>query len=166
MPPPSSLSEPSSINSPLLIRPVREDDFAAWLPLWAGYNEFYGRVGTTALPQAINTLTWQRFFQDHEPMFALVAQRDGQLLGLAHYLLHRSTTRLEPVCYLSDLYTAASARGQGIGGALIQGVYAAAGALGARRVYWQTHSGNQAGRRLYDKLAQHLGFIVYSHEGA
>jgi hypothetical protein len=31
-------------------------------------------------------------------------------------------------------------------------------------VYWQTRAGNAAGRALYDKVARHLGFIVYSHE--
>ncbi len=159
-------SDLSSKLSSAVIRPVREADFAAWAPLWAGYNAFYGRVGATALPETINTLTWQRFFQADEPLYALVAERAGQLLGLTHYLLHRSTTRVEPVCYLSDLFTAPAARGQGLGGALIEGVYAAASAQGVRRVYWQTHTSNQTGRSLYDKLAKHLGFIVYSHESA
>jgi hypothetical protein len=43
-------------------------------------------------------------------------------------------------------------------------VYAQAKAVGAARVYWQTHQTNTAGRLLYDKVARHLGFIVYSHE--
>jgi hypothetical protein len=29
-------------------------------------------------------------------------------------------------------------------------------------VYWQTHASNAAGRLLYDKVASHDGFIVYS----
>jgi hypothetical protein len=35
---------------------------------------------------------------------------------------------------------------------------------GSNRVYWQTQATNEAGRALYDKLAKHSGFIVYSHE--
>jgi hypothetical protein len=31
-------------------------------------------------------------------------------------------------------------------------------------VYWQTHHTNSAGRVLYDKVAKHLGFIVYAHD--
>ena len=93
-----------------------------------------------------------------------MAQARGQLLGLAHYLFHRSTTRIELVCYLQDLFTAPSQRGRGIGRALIQGVYEQAKVAGIGRVYWQTHESNAAGRLLYDKLANHAGFIVYAHE--
>ena len=124
------------------------------------------RQGATALAPAITTTTWQRFLDPAEPVFALVAEADGQLLGLVHYLFHRSTTRIEPTCYLQDLYTRESARGRGVGRALIQGVYAAAAAAGVSRVYWQTHATNAAGRRLYDTVATHAGFIVSSHDGA
>lgn len=146
------------------VRPIERDDFEAWLPLWDGYNAFYGRLGETALPEAITRTTWERFFDPAEPVFCLVAEQDGRLLGLTHYLFHRSTTRIEPVCYLQDLFTAEGARGQGVGGALIRGVYEAAKAVGSKRVYWQTHETNAAGRMLYDKIAKHHGFIVYAHD--
>ena len=147
------------------VRPVRQDDFAAWKPLWDGYNAFYDRHGETALPDAITQLTWQRFFDPDEPVFALVAEADGRLLGLTHYLYHRSTTRIAPTCYLQDLFTLEAARGRGIGRALIEGVYRATAAAGIDRVYWQTHETNAAGRRLYDTVANNEGFIVYSHDG-
>ena len=146
----------------LLIRPPKPDDFAAWKPLWDGYNAFYGREGPTALPDAITQVTWQRFFDAYEPVHALVAERDGQLVGLVHYLFHRSTTRIEPTCYLQDLFTQSSERGQGVGRQLIQGVYDEVRRAGAHRVYWQTHTTNAAGRMLYDKVAKHEGFIVYA----
>lgn len=139
-------------------------DREAWQPLWDGYNAFYGREGATALAPAITQATWQRFFDPSEPVFALVAESQGRLLGLTHYLFHRSTTRLELTCYLQDLFTAPQARGQGVGRALIEGVYGAAQASGVHRVYWQTHQTNSAGRQLYDRVARHLGFIVYSHD--
>ncbi len=151
-------------SEPLLVRSVEPGDRDAWAPLWDGYNAFYGRVGATALAPTITQATWQRFFDPSEPVFGLVAQSQGQLLGLTHYLYHRSTTRLEVTCYLQDLFTAPQARGRGVGRQLIQGVYAAAEASGIHRVYWQTHQTNSAGRLLYDKVAQHLGFIVYSHD--
>lgn len=145
----------------LLIRPPVPDDFAAWKPLWDGYNAFYGREGPTALPDEITHVTWQRFFDVYEPVHALVAERDGELVGLVHYLFHRSTTRIEPNCYLQDLFTRTSERGRGIGRQLIEGVYTQVRRAGAHRVYWQTHTTNSAGRALYDKLASHDGFIVY-----
>jgi len=150
--------------SALNVRAVDPGDFDKWLALWDGYNAFYGRHGETALPRSITDLTWSRFFDAREPVHALVAEQDGALIGLAHYLFHRSTTKSELVCYLQDLFTLPAVRGRGIGRALIDGVYARALEAGSRRVYWQTQTTNAAGRALYDKVAKHSGFIVYSRE--
>jgi GNAT superfamily N-acetyltransferase len=143
------------------VRPIEPGDRDAWAPLWDGYNVFYGREGSTALPEAVTQATWQRFFDPAEPVFALVALVQGRIVGLAHYLYHRSTTRIEPTCYLQDLYTEPSVRGQGVGRALIGGVCERARTAGSKRVYWQTHESNAAGRLLYDQVAAHVGFIVY-----
>lgn len=143
------------------VRPALEADFDAWLPLWDGYNAFYDRHGPTALPDEITRTTWARFFDAHEPMHALVAERDGKLIGLAHYLFHRSTTLLGPTCYLQDLFTEESARGQGVGRALIDTVYARAQEGGATRVYWLTQEHNRTARQLYDQVATETGFVVY-----
>jgi len=148
----------------IAVRPVALADYDSWKLLWDGYNAFYGREHDTALPHAVTTATWQRFFDPAEPVYALVAERDGPLCGIAHYLFHRSTTRIELTCYLQDLFTAHDARGRGVGRALIEGVYAQAKAAGVTRVYWQTHTTNAAGRLLYEKVARHLGFIIYSHD--
>jgi GNAT superfamily N-acetyltransferase len=148
----------------ILIRTVTPADFAAWKPLWDGYNAFYGRQDETALPDEITQATWQRFFDSNEPVFALVAERDGQIVGLVHYLFHRSTNLLQPTCYLQDLFTVPAERGRGIGRALIEAVCERAKAAGSKRVYWHTQDTNTAGRMLYDKVAKHAGFIVYSRE--
>ena len=145
----------------LTVRFVARSDFDRWLPLWDGYNAFYGRAGETGLPRAITEMTWQRFFDAYEPVHGLVAESGGALLGLTHYLYHRSTTAIEPVCYLQDLFTAETARGKGVGRALIEEVYRQAKLAGSRRVYWQTHETNTTARTLYDKVAEHQGFIVY-----
>ncbi len=145
----------------LIVRPVRRDDFDSWLPLWDGYNAFYGRLGETALAPEITRATWARFFDAYEPMWALVAEQDGQILGLVHYLFHRSTIALQPSCYLQDLFTVAAARGKGVGRALIEAVYGEAAKAGIPRVYWQTHETNAAAMRLYDQVAEKSGFVVY-----
>jgi GNAT superfamily N-acetyltransferase len=146
---------------PYLIRAVRPDDFAKWKTLWDEYNAFYGRAGQTALAHEITETTWRRFFEPHEPMYALVAESNAELLGIAHFLFHRSTIQLGPTCYMQDLFAAESARGQGIGGALIHAVYEHAQTAGAERVYWQTHETNHGAMKLYDKLAEKSGFVVY-----
>jgi GNAT superfamily N-acetyltransferase len=148
----------------LAVRAVAAADFAQWLSLWEGYNAFYGRSGATALPEEITRITWARFFQENEPVHALVAQSDGRLAGLAHYLFHRSTIHVEPVCYLQDLYTVPELRGRGVARALLGAFFERAAHGGARRVYWQTHETNDTARRLYDRLAERSGFIVYRRQ--
>ncbi|UVO27837.1 GNAT family N-acetyltransferase [Bradyrhizobium arachidis] len=145
----------------LTIRAVTRQDYDQWYQLFDGYNAFYGRSGPTALAPEITRMTWQRFFDAYEPVHALVADSDGKLLGLTHYLYHRSTTAIEPSCYLQDLFTAEGARGKGVASALIYGVYERAKAAGASRVYWQTHETNRTAQSLYDKVAERSGFIVY-----
>ena len=145
----------------LLIRPIAETDYVAWTPLWDGYNAFYGRSGPTALDPKITAATWARFFDPAEPVHALVADRDGEMLGLTHYLFHRSTTMLAPTCYLQDLFTVEASRGQGVGRALIEAVFERAKGAGSDRIYWQTHETNTHAMKLYDKVAEKSGFLVY-----
>lgn len=151
-------------GAPLVIRSVVAGDRAQWQPLWDGYNAFYGRADATALPAAVSERTWARFHDASEPVHALVAESAGQLVGLAHYLFHRSTIHIELVCYLQDLFTGPQARGQGVGGALIEAVAERATAGGASRLYWLTHASNATARRLYERVAQHSGFIVYRRQ--
>jgi GNAT superfamily N-acetyltransferase len=146
------------------IRALQASDYDAWLPLWDGYNAFYGRTGPTALDPAVTQTTWARFFDPGEQVFARVAQAEGSILGITHFLYHRSTTRIELTCYLQDLFTVPQARGKGIGRALIESVYVQAKQAGIMRVYWQTHESNATGRLLYDKVAAHHGFLVYSQD--
>jgi len=146
----------------MIIRALREDDRREWQPLWDGYNLFYERPD---FPNEITEATWARFFDTAEPMFAAVAELDGKVVGLVHYLYHRSTTTIEPVCYLQDLFTAPEARGLGVGRALIEHVYREAAGAGSRRVYWQTHENNPA-RKLYDRVATLTPFRRYAQEVA
>jgi GNAT superfamily N-acetyltransferase len=149
------------MDGDFLIRETRPEDFHQWLTLWDGYNEFYGRAGATALSRDITETTWSRFFDSAEPVHALVAESGGRLVGLAHFLFHRSTTAIAPICYLQDLFTDPAQRGRGIGRRLIEQVGQAAKAAGSPRVYWQTHETNHSARHLYDAIAEYSGFVVY-----
>jgi GNAT superfamily N-acetyltransferase len=144
-----------------IIRFAARADFSQWLPLWEGYNKFYGRFGETALPGEITQTTWARFFDSYEPVHAIVAENEGRLVGLVHYLFHRSTISIAPTCYLQDLFTDASTRGKGIGRALINAVYEQAKLAGSSRVYWLTHETNHTAMKLYDQVAERSGFVVY-----
>lgn len=147
------------MSNSFIIRSVEPNDFIQWQKLWEEYNRFYGR---NSLPEEITQMTWSRFFNDDEPVHALVAEQDGKIFGLAHYLFHRSTIQIEFTCYLQDLFTKETARGKGIGLALIEAVYDRAKIAKSPRVYWQTKENNLVARKLYDKVATLSGFIGYS----
>ena len=139
------------------VRPVQPDDRAAWEPLWQGYLTFY----EATLASEVTDATWRRFFDPLEGLGALVAERDGRLIGLAHYLLHRSTWAPVCYCYLEDLFVEPSVRGGGAGRALIAAVEGAARQAGASRLYWMTHESNQTAQKLYNQVAERPGFVQY-----
>lgn len=143
------------------IRPVEANDYERWKVLWSDYNAFYGRHDATALPEHIVQTTWDRFFDAREPVHCLVAELDGELVGLAHYIFHRNTITVEPTCYLQDLFASENARGIGIGRALFSEFVNQAKIAGVRGVYWHTHSTNGSARRLYDRIAVDTEFTVY-----
>jgi GNAT superfamily N-acetyltransferase len=140
------------------IRPLRAEDEGDWRRLWTDYLGFY----RTALPEAVYASTFARLLGDDPRDFSgLIASRDGQAVGIAHYLFHRHCWKIEEACYLQDLFVAPEARGAGIGRALIEAVYAAADARGAPSVWWLTQESNATGRRLYDRVGRLTPFIRY-----
>lgn len=141
----------------LRLRDIAAADKTQWLPLYQGYLDFY----ETSLTQELIELTFARLLDPAEPMFALVAEHDASLVGIAHCILHRSTGTRGDYCYLQDLFTAPAARNIGVGRALIEAVYARADALGCARVYWHTHEDNKTAQALYEKLATRSPFIQY-----
>jgi GNAT superfamily N-acetyltransferase len=141
----------------ITIRALSRTDRAQWETLWQGYLTFY----QTSLADDVTDLTFARFCDEAEPMYALVAEQEGEIVGIVHYIFHRSTWTKGPYCYLQDLFTRDDARGGGIGRKLIEAVYERAKAQGASRVYWLTQESNAAARALYDKLAERPGFIQY-----
>jgi GNAT superfamily N-acetyltransferase len=139
------------------IRPISAADHSAWLALWQGYLDFY----RAALPAETSASTWQRFLDPGEPTHAALAWHDGQAVGLVQWIFHRSNWSVENSCYLQDLFVAADTRGSGSGRLLIEHVYAQVRDAGATRVHWLTHASNSSARQLYERIAEHSGFIQY-----
>jgi GNAT superfamily N-acetyltransferase len=141
----------------IVIRPLRADERAEWEPLWDGYITFY----EATVRADVSDTAWKRIHDPAEPMFALGAYVEGKLVGIVHYLFHRSFWSAGDYCYLQDLFVAPGQRGGGIGRALIEAVEKAARAAGASRVHWLTKEDNATARALYDRLAERSGFIQY-----
>jgi GNAT superfamily N-acetyltransferase len=140
------------------IRALQPADRAQWDVLWQGYLQFY----EIALPAEVTELTWRRLIDPEALVLGFCAAApDGALLGIVHYVFHPVTWAAGPRCYLEDLFTAAEARGKGVGRALIEAVYEAADRGGADQVYWLTASTNTTARRLYDQVASATQFIKY-----
>ena len=144
---------------PLKIRPLGIEDRSEWAQMWSDYLSFYD---TEVAPEVYETTFARLINPANRVQNALVAELDGAALGLVHYIYHAHNWRVEDVCYLQDLYAKESVRGQGIGRALIEAVYAAADANGTPNVYWMTQDFNANARLLYDRIGTLTPFIKYS----
>lgn len=140
-----------------LIRPIGPGDLLAWTALWKAYLAFY----QTVLPDEVYASTWSRLLDPAEPSWGALALRDGQPVGLVHWIYHRTNWAIADTCYLQDLFVSPDGRGQGHAKALIAHVAEAAGQQGCARVYWLTHETNTTAMALYDRVASRSGFIQY-----
>ncbi len=140
------------------VRPLRNEDRDQWSDMWRDYLAFY----ETSVPDDVYDTTFSRLLGDDPSDFScFVAELDGQLIGLTHFLFHRHAWKVEQVCYLQDLFTRPEARGTGVGRALIQAVYDEADRQGAPSVYWLTQGFNHTARKLYDRIGKQTPFIRY-----
>ena len=139
------------------IRMAQATDFDPWLVLWKAYQIFY----KTNIPEETTAITWSRFHNPSEPMHCAVAELHGKVIGMVHYIEHRSCWTSGDYMYLQDLFVELPMRGRGVGRALIVHVYERAAASGASRVWWLTHESNKDAMFLYDRIADKSGFVQY-----
>ena len=128
-----------------------------WRTLFAAYQRFY----RASIPPEIVANTWQHILEPGSDVNALLAEVDGEVVGITNYVYHSSTWSDRPNCYLEDLYVDPAARGSDAARKLIEGVEAAARGKDAFRVYWHTQEFNGAARSLYDTITPRSSFIVY-----
>ena len=139
------------------IRDPDGSDEPAWRTLWAGYNEFY----KTTIAETVTDTTWRRILDPASPIFARLAERDETVVGFSLSVLHEGTWTVSPICHLEDLFVDPTARGIGIGRALIQDLIDLGKAKNWSHLYWHTKVDNAAGRRLYDQFATADDFVRY-----
>lgn len=132
-------------------------DFAAWLPLWQGYQEFY----EVSLSEKVTTTSWNRFLDPQYDQHCIVAKVGDEIVGFAHFLFHSSTWAVGAYCYLEDLFVLPTVRGQQVGKQLIEFLTEVAKSRHCERVYWHTQETNHRAQRLYDWIAEKPGMIKY-----
>ena len=141
------------------IRPIQEPDKAAWEGLWSQYNQFYKRT----IPSTVTDTTFSRFLDENYRMYCVVAvdSESNKVIGFATYYPHQSTSSIEEVVYLHDLFVDPSVRNKGTGRQLIERVYKEAEKLGCESVYWHTQYFNHRAQLLYTKVAERTDFVQY-----
>ena len=139
------------------VRPIEGSDKERWLELWNGYLTFY----ESTLSSELTELTWSRLHDPSFNLYGIVAENDGKVIGITHYLFRPSSWAQNDYCYLEDLYVDPALRGAGAGRSLIDAVIAAARAKMSGRVYWTTKEGNTRARVLYDSYSPASEFVQY-----
>jgi GNAT superfamily N-acetyltransferase len=140
------------------IRRIEPRDERRWRVLWDGYTRFYERKPS----EAVTRRTWAHLMDVTSPVHAIVAVWEpDQVIGIANYLIHESTSALAPVCYLQDLFVDPVTRATGAGKLLIDWLIAEMNTQGWSALYWHTKENNYHARGLYDKFTPHSGFVRY-----
>jgi GNAT superfamily N-acetyltransferase len=139
------------------IRRAEARDEARWRQLWDGYTRFYEREPD----EAVTRHTWSRIMDPTSAVWAIVAEDDGRVIGIANCITQEATSMLAPQCYLSDLYVDPEQRAGGVGRLLINWLVAESKARGWSRLYWHTKENNYRARGLYDQFTPHSGFLRY-----
>lgn len=142
---------------PKEVRPLIPSDRSEWKKLWRGYIEFY----KAELPEEMYVITWERILDQNFNLYGLGAFIGNELQGITHYSFQNSTWASTNYCYLEDLFVNPSARGAGLGRALIDEVKMAAIKAGSKRLYWNTDRSNETARKLYDSYILESGKVQY-----
>ncbi|WP_332686084.1 GNAT family N-acetyltransferase [Bosea sp. (in: a-proteobacteria)] len=138
-------------------------DRDAWLKLWTDYHA-YGPQGGAPPPAEVSAATWANFLDPAMPMQALLAEREGGVVGFAHMVVHPTTSLGGPSGLLLDLFVEPDLHGRGIGRALMEAAFSLTEAAGAVRLVWHVRADNLAALRLYERLGLPSGHIVYRSE--
>ncbi|HEX5990465.1 MAG TPA: GNAT family N-acetyltransferase [Solirubrobacterales bacterium] len=129
------------------IAPVADEEFEQLLPLIAAYQRFYE---VAEIDDARNRSFFRRFLAPSEDGLLLGARREGRLVGYACLYWHFSSLESTECVLMNDLYVDESARGQGVGRALIEASAEIARERGVPFVEWSTAPDNETAQRLYD----------------
>ena len=141
----------------VIIRPIEAADKTAWKNLYQGYADFYGVEQTDAMRETV----WGWLQDDAHEVNCIVAELDGQLIGLTHYRPFSSPLAANVRGFLDDLFVDPTARGSGAAQGLIDAVSDVGREKGWALIRWITADDNYRARSLYDRTATRTQWITY-----
>lgn len=130
----------------LLIRPAAPSDVGTVLRLVRELAE-YERAADQVI--ATEALLHDALFATPPAAEAVIAESDGQAIGMALYFFNFSTWTGWRGLYLEDLYVTPSARGTGAGKALLKHLAGIAVARGCTRFEWSVLDWNTPAQEFY-----------------
>lgn len=147
----------------VVIRPIEKKDYDGWKAIWSGPEDSYTAFDSGKYPmtEEVTNLTFSRFLDANEPVYSIVAERDGQIIGFANFVTHRSTWSAEDCLYINDLYVSQKNRLGGVGRKLMEYVYAECDRMNCGKCYWVTDFDNHAAQILYCKIGKKSGKLSY-----
>jgi GNAT superfamily N-acetyltransferase len=141
------------------IAPIASEEFEELLPLIAAYQRFYE---AERVDDDRNRAFFRRFLAPSEDGLLLGARREGRLVGYACLYWHFSSLEATECVLMNDLFVDESARGQGVGRALIEASADVARERGVPFVEWSTAPDNHTAQRLYDSTgAERTAWFSY-----
>ena len=135
--------------SEVIIREAVANDAQTILDFIIGLAEFENEP-RSIVEATVESIRRDGFGEDRR-FETLIAERDGEPLGMALYFPHYSTWTGTPVLYLEDLFVKQEARGTGAGFALMHALAQIAEARGWKRLDLSVLDWNPA-RQFYHQL--------------
>lgn len=147
------------VAADLRVGPIEAEQLELLLPLIRAYQSFYE---VEEIDEERNRAFFARFVAPSDDGMLLGAWRNEELVGYA--CLYWSFTSLVPAetVLMNDLYVEESARGQGVGRALIEASATVGRERGAQRLEWATQPRNVTAQLLYDTMgAERSDWVEY-----
>ena len=148
------------MNDPKInVRGARSGDESAFLDMW---KDFVGAIPGEPGNHAMGELNWARAMDPAHALQCIIAS-DGNKgpIGFALFLAFPFTWSRGDVCYLQDIYVAASSRGQGVARAMIAQLSEIGREAGWFKIFWMTTPDNHVAQRLYEKVAKRMDYLRY-----
>jgi len=140
-----------------MIRKLEQKDKANWSKLYNGYADFYKAPMNTGV---LDTL-WGWIHDKTHDVDGLCFELENKIVGIVHYRTMPRPIKGKYIAFLDDLFVEPDFRGQKIAQKLISHLKSLAKANNWDGIRWNTHSSNKNAKKLYDKIANNTGFVVY-----